>query len=168
MLNRRLGVFAAIAIVLGVSNVSTVAQAEEHDSELEIGAVFERRLGTSLTHVGPSFAIEFTPLEHWLELEVGVSRLQVEEATEWQAGVTFKKPFELSSSSELLIGLGPTWTHSNAPGEPTGAWGGEFSLDFQFYTHGRWGWFIEPSYSVGFERGSEKAVAITAGLLIGL
>ena len=156
------------AIFMCAVAASPAVHADEHDSELEIGAVLERPARGGPTNFGPSFAFEFTPIEHWLEVETGLSRIQLEGAAEWEADLTFKKPFELSPSRELLVGFGPAWTHTHAPGEPVNAWGGEFSVDFQFYTHGRWGWFIEPSYSVGFGHGTEKTVAITFGLLIGM
>jgi hypothetical protein len=50
--------------------------------------------------------------------------------------------------------------------ERTNSYGAEFSLDFQFWTGRRTGWYIEPSYEVVFNLGSEHAWGVTAGFLI--
>jgi len=156
-------------VAAGASTWSCSASAADTGPELEIGAVAERTVaGSAATHAGPSVAIEFTPIEHWLELEAAVSRLQIDGAAEWETEVAVKKPFDLSPSVELMVGLGPTWTHSGAPLEQSDSFGAELVLDLQFWRTRRWGWFIEPSYSVGFSRGSDRAVAITAGVLLGL
>jgi len=159
----------ALTLAAGAVTSSCSASAADTEAELEIGAVAERTVaGSPATHAGPSVGIEFTPIEHWLELEAAVSRFQSGGAAEWETEVAVKKPFELSPGVELMLGLGPTWTHSGAPLEQSDSFGAEFVLDLQFWRTRRWGWFIEPSYSVGFSRGSARAVAITAGVLVGL
>jgi hypothetical protein len=158
-----------LTVAAGAITSPCSASAADAEAELEIGAVTERTVsGNAATHAGPSVAIELTPTAHWLELEAAVSRFQVDGAAEWETEVAVKKPFDLSPSVELMLGLGPTWTHSGAPLERSDSFGAELVLDLQFWRTRRWGWFIEPSYSVGLSRGSDRAVAITAGVLLGL
>jgi hypothetical protein len=159
----------ALTVAASAITASCQASAADAEAELEIGTVAERSVaGNAAAHAGPSVAIEFTPIEHWLELEAAVSRLQIDGAAEWETEVAVKKPFDLSPGVELMLGLGPTWTHSGAPLEQSDSFGAELILDLQFWRTRRWGWFIEPSYSVGFSRGSDRAVAVTAGVLLSL
>ena len=168
LLNPRAATPLALSFALCAA-LARAAWASDTEAELEIGAVAERTVAANAaTHAGPSVAIEFTPIEHWLELEAAVGRFQIGGAAEWETEVAVKKPFDLSPRVELMLGLGPTWTHSGAPLEQSNSFGAELVLDLQFWRSRRWGWFIEPSYSVGFSRGSERAVAITAGVLVGL
>jgi len=167
-LNRAINLLA-LTVAASATTASCQASAADMEAELEIGAVAERTVaGNAATHAGPSVAIEFTPIEHGLELEAAVSRFQIDGAAEWETEVAVKKPFDLSPSVELMLGLGPTWTHSGAPLEQSDSFGAELVLDLQFWRTRRWGWFIEPSYSAGFSRGSDRAVAITAGVLLSL
>ncbi len=159
----------AQALVTCAAALSCSTAAADSAAELELGAVADRAVsGNPATHLGPSVAIEFTPIEHWLELEAGISRFQIEGASEWDAEFSFKKPFDVSPSFEFMIGFGPTWTHTNAPLERADSFGAELLLDPQFWRNRRWGWFIEPSYSVDFNHGSDRSVAITAGALVAL
>jgi hypothetical protein len=161
--------FLALTVAAWAFSASYPAAASDSEVELEIGPVAERTVaGNAATHAGPSFAIEFTPVEHWLELEAAVSRFRIDGVVEWETEVAVKKPFELTPSVELMLGLGPTWRHTGAPLEQSDSFGAEFVLDVQFWRTRRWGWFIEPSYGVGFSRGSDRAVAITAGVLVSL
>jgi len=142
------------------------ALAEDHAAVLEVGGAAEWDTKTWHTYLGPSLAIEVTPIERWLEVELGVNALRVSGTTEWETDLLFKKPFDLSPTIEFMAGLGPTWTHSSSPGEPPNSAGAEFALDFMFWPTRRWGWFIEPSYSVTFNHDHPKSLGFTAGLLI--
>ncbi|SHK47859.1 hypothetical protein SAMN05444159_3356 [Bradyrhizobium lablabi] len=128
---------------------------------LEIGATREWGLQDGKNSFGPSLAIEVTPIEHWLEIEAGISPLRSKEGTEWEADLVFKKPFQLSKNVEFMIGAGPQWTSS-------GSFGATGVLDFMFWVTPQYGWFVEPSFSYAFTRGHDQNLAVNVGLLIAL
>src|SRR5665213_729440 len=45
---------------------------------------------------GPTLAVEVTPIENWLELEMGVTATFRHHSTEWSTDLLFKKPWTLS------------------------------------------------------------------------
>jgi hypothetical protein len=94
---------------------------------LEIGAVGEWGLQDGKSGFGPSVAIEVTPIEHWLEIEAGISPLRSKDGTEWEADLVFKKPFQLSKNIEFMVGVGPQWSSTNALGAVA-------VLDFMFWS----------------------------------
>jgi len=128
---------------------------------LEIGAASEWGLEGGKTSVGPSVAIEVTPIEHWLEIEAGLTPLFGKGGTEWEADLVFKKPFQLSKNVEFMVGLGPQWSSTNAFGTVA-------VVDFMIWTTPQFGWFVEPSYSYAFTRGHEQNLAVNVGLLFAL
>jgi hypothetical protein len=136
----------------------------EHAAVLEFGATGEREISQSTSHVGPAVGIELEPIENWLEVELGASTYRSRNATNWELDLAFKKPFRLSSSVELMPGLGPTWTHTTQPGERPGSWGAEAVIDLFVWRSPHFGWFLEPSYGVALGNGNNKSVALTAGI----
>lgn len=128
----------------------------------------------SVTHGGPSFgptvAVEFTPIENWLELEVGVTPLFARHSTEWDTDLLFKKPWTLSKKVEFMMGVGPEWVHARTQGVTTNSASIEVAPDFMFWPSAkrRFGWYLEPSYEYNFGRGREQSLGITAGLLISI
>ena len=76
-------------------------QVEEKEREpaaiVEIGSAG----GWALTHgkpsYGPNVAVEVTPIEHWLELEAGVTPFFSRGQTEWDTDLLFKKPCTLKN-----------------------------------------------------------------------
>jgi hypothetical protein len=83
---------------------------------IEVGAAAERSLTEGQSSFGPTAAVEFTPLENWLELEAGVTPLFRRHSTEWTTDLLFKKPWMLSDRNEFMLGVGPEWIHTNACG----------------------------------------------------
>jgi hypothetical protein len=134
---------------------------DDHHAVLAIGAASEWALRDQKTSYGPSFAIEVTTIEHWLEIEASISPLRSKDGTEWEADLVFKKPFQLSKNIEFMVGVGPQWSSANA----LGAVG---VLDFMFWVTPQYGWFVEPSYSYAFTRGHDQNLAVNVGLLIAL
>jgi len=128
---------------------------------LEIGAVGEWGPRDGKSSFGPSVAIEVTPIEHWLEIEAGISPLRSKEGTEWEADLVFKKPFQLSNNVEFMIGAGPQWSSTNSLGAVA-------VVDLMFWVTPQYGWFVEPSYSYAFSRGHDQNLAVNVGLLIAL
>jgi len=157
-----------LACVLPFVLAAQDASASEHAAVLELGASVESELPLSGAHVGPSLAVETTPIEDWLELEFGVAALKSHYATEWETDILFKKPYTWSSTVEFMAGLGPTWTHTTERTGPTSTMGAEFALDFMFWPRQKWGWFLEPAYGVAFAHGHGQSVGLTFGILFGI
>jgi hypothetical protein len=134
---------------------------DRHGAVLEIGTAGEWGLKDGKTSIGPSIAIEVTPIEHWLEIEAGITPLLGKGGTEWEADLVFKKPFQLSKNVEFMVGLGPQWSSTNA-------FGAVAVLDFMIWTTPQFGWFVEPSYSYAFTRGHDQNLGVNVGLLIAL
>ena len=123
--------------------------------------------------VGADAAIEFTPIENWLEIEAGTTPLFTRHSTEWDTDLLFKKPLFrkwLSKKAEFMVGIGPEWVHTSRFGLKTNAIGAEFALDFMYWPGGKhkFGWFVEPSYDYTFGHGHEKSIGVSWGLLIAI
>jgi hypothetical protein len=73
-------------------------------------------------HPGGTFAFEVTPIEHWLELEIGFTAIRADASTEMPFDVLFKKPWRLSRQVEFMIGVGPEVVHATGPNRAT-FWG---------------------------------------------
>ena len=76
----------------------------------------------------------------------------------------FKKPFRLSSTVELMPGLGATWAHTTQLGERSSSFGAEAVVDLFFWRSKRFGWYLEPSYGTTFGNGNKKSAAVTGGV----
>ncbi len=143
---------------------------KEPTAIVEIGAA----PGWSLTGGGSSFsptvAIEFTPIENWLEIEAGVTPIFSRHATEWDTDLLFKKPWTLSKKVEFMFGVGPEWINTRKFGITTNSVGAEVALDFMFWptVKHRFGWYLEPGYDYNFGRGHEQSIGMSGGLLIAI
>ncbi len=163
-----IGVMAALLLF------EATAQAEDKEkeptAELEIGGAGEWSLPGRGFSVGPSAAIEFTPIENWLEIEVGVTPLFGGDHTEWGTELVFKKPWVLSDTTEMMFGVGPEWLHTTVGGRIVDTVGAEAVLDFQFWPwpERKFGWFLEPSYGYDFGKGHEQSLGMSVGLLIAI
>ena len=155
-------------------NVEGMAQLADKEPEpaaiLELGGAASRTLTDSTSSFGPTAAIEFTPIENWLELEAGVTPLLNRHSTEWGLDLLFKKPWRLSSKVEFMAGVGPELVHARQSGVTANSIAGEAVLDFMFWpsSRRRFGWYFEPSYEYTFGPGHERSVGISAGLLIAI
>lgn len=154
-------------------SINISAQPVDKDPEpaaiLELGGAASRDLkgGSSF---GADLAVEFTPIEKWLEIEAGTTPLFRRHSTEWDTDLLFKKPWTLSEKVEFMFGVGPEWIHTRAYGATANALGGEVVLDFMFWPSSKhhFGWFLEPAYDYSFARGHERSIGISAGLLIAI
>jgi hypothetical protein len=137
---------------------------------LEIGGAASWSLTGDGRSFGPNLAAEITPIEHWLEIEGGVTALFARHSKEWDTDLLFKKPWTLSKKAEVMFGVGPEWAHTTKFGLTSNALAGEVALDFMFWPSGRhrFGWYLEPAYDYSFAHGHEQSVGITGGLLIGI
>ena len=137
---------------------------------VELGGAAARDLKGRGSSFGGDLAVEFTPIEKWLEIEAGTTPLFRRHSTEWDTDLLFKKPWTLSEKVEFMFGVGPEWIHTRAYGVTTNSLGGEVVLDFMFWPSSkhRFGWFLEPGYEYSFARGHERSIGISGGLLIAI
>ena len=155
-----------------VSALEAFAQSPQKDpvAILEFGGAASVNLKDGTSSYGPSFAVECTPIEDWLEIEAGTTPFFRARSTEWDTDAIFKKPWTLSREAELMAGIGPEWVHTNEPGAKPNSIAGEAALDLMFWPGGkhRFGWYIEPSYDYNFMRGHEQSISVSGGFLIAL
>ena len=120
---------------------------------VELGGAAERSLTEGNSSFGPTVAVEFTPIENWLELEAGVTPLFRRHSTEWSTDLLFKK-----------------WIHTNAYGKKRNSAGIEVAPDFMFWPSRKhkFGWYLEPSYDYKFGPGHEHSLGVSGGLLISI
>ena len=156
------GLTAAILLLAGG------AQAEDKEPSLgfEMAGVGSWGLQHGGSSFGPGVALEYTIIEHWLEIEGGFSPQFSKDQAELDTGFVFKKPFELSKSFEILIGTGPTWVHKVA----TDSIAEEAIVEFKYFP-----WperhvaiFVEPGYFYDFGKGHEQSLGVTVGLYVGI
>jgi hypothetical protein len=146
-------------------------QAEERDhvAVIEIGGAGDWGLTGGPASLGGTVAAEVTPIEHWLELESGVTAFGTNGRRDVSADLLFKKPFPVSSGVELMAGAGPELSWKLRGAGPARSLAAELALDFMFWPRKNIGWYVEPSYSfTGFGARSDRSLGVTAGLLIGL
>lgn len=159
----------ALLIVLIALCGSAFAQSEAEPSAIvELGAAAARNFRDDSSSFGPAVAIEVTPIENWLEIEVGVAPLFRRHATEWDTDLLFKKPWTLSKKAEFMVGVGPEWIRTTQYGMTPNSVSGEAALDFMYWPSAkhRFGWYIEPGYEYNFGRGHEQSFDVSGGLLI--
>jgi hypothetical protein len=163
-------------LLVGLLLCCTSAFAQSPDKEpkevavVELGGAAERSLTEGSSSFGPTVAVEFTPIEHWLELEAGVTPLFRRHSTEWSTDLLFKKPWTISPKFEFMLGVGPEWIHTNAYGKKMNSAGLEVAPDFMFWPSKkhRLGWYLEPSYDYKFGPGHEHSLGVSGGLLISI
>jgi hypothetical protein len=143
---------------------------KEPAAVVELGVAPGWNLKDGGSGVGPTVAVEITPIENWLELEAGVTPSFARHSTEWDTDLLFKKPWTLSRKVEFMFGVGPVWVHTNQFSLARNTVGGEAVLDFMFWPSrkSRFGWYIEPGYTYNFGRGHEQSMGVSGGLLIAI
>jgi hypothetical protein len=136
----------------------------------EFGGAASRDLRGSGQSFGYSVAVEMTPIEDWLELELGISPTFGNHTRERDIDLLVKKPWTFSSKLEFMFGVGMAWTHASADGAVTNTANGEVALDFMFWPSARhrFGWYLEPAYEYGFGQVHQQSVGMSAGLLIAI
>jgi len=158
------------SLLLSVGNAAAQAVEKEHVAVLELGGGAFWNVKDGSSSFGPSVAVEVTPIENWLELEVGATALFRRHSTEWGTDLVFKKPWDLSPKVEFMLGLGPEWVHAKQYGVTTNSISIQAVADFMFWRSAkrRFGWYVEPTYEYNFGRGREHSLGITGGLLIAI
>jgi hypothetical protein len=148
------------------------AQSEDKDPAaiVELGGATSWNVKGGAATFGPDFAVEFTPIENWLEIEAGTTPFITHNSTEWDTDLLFKKPWTISRRAEFMLGVGPEWVHTRENGTVTNSVAGEIAGDFMFWPTGkhRFGWYLEPAYDYNFGRGHEQSIGMSGGLLIAI
>src|SRR4051794_4550897 len=118
---------AGIAATVLLSQMAYAAEEKEPLAVVMLGVAGEGSLSDRAFSRGPAAAVEFSAIKDWMEIEVGGAKLFRRGHSEWEAEVVFRKPFSLSDTAEMMLGLGPMWTQSK--GE-SGKIGTTFVADF--------------------------------------
>jgi hypothetical protein len=162
----------AVAILIFLCAGSACAQPADKEpaAVVEVGGSASWNLTNRGWSFSPTVAVEVTPIENWLELEMGVTPTFRHRSTEWDTDLLFKKPWTLSRKAELMFGIGPEWIHTRGGGITTNSMAGEAALDFMFWPSAkhRFGWYLEPGYENSFGRGHERSLGVSGGLLIAI
>jgi hypothetical protein len=161
--------FAVCVLIFGGTPLFGQAERADHTAVVEVGAAGDWGLTGGPASFGGTLAVEVTPIEHWLELEAGITGLAWNGRRELSTDLVFKKPFQLSPTVEFMTGLGPelSWDFTK-PTHPRSL-AAEFVVDFMFWVTQNVGWYAEPSYSLtGLHPTSNRAVGLTAGLIVGV
>ena len=137
---------------------------------LEIGAAPGWSITDPGSSLGPTVAVEFTPIKNWLELEMGITPSFGRHSTEWGTDLLLKKPWDLTPKIEFMAGIGPEWIRTRSYGVTKSSLAAEAILDFMFWMTAkhRFGWYLEPAYDYSFASGHERSAGIAVGLLIGI
>ena len=158
----------AFASSMHGTTVNAKESADDRSLILLVGPAAEKSLVDGSMAYGTSLAIEFTAIEHQLEIEVGAQYLSTSNPKELSTQIIFKKPLELAQDVELGLGLGPaTWRKTSSPNNSLQL-GVAFVADFMFWTTKKVGWYISPSYTHGIGGHAEKSLGISAGLLFSM
>lgn len=167
---RRVGAFVAFLLFCSGSVFGQTDAEKEPIAIVEIGGAPNWNVTGEAASLSPTVAVETTPIEKWLELELGTTPTFSHHSTEWDTDLLFKKPWTLSKKVEFMFGVGPVWIHARDNHITTNSVGGEVALDFMFWpTAGRrFGWYLEPGYQRNFGGNREQSIGISAGLLIAI
>jgi hypothetical protein len=151
-------------------SVSAQTAEKEPVAILEVGAAAGRSISDGTWNYGPSVSVEVTPIEHWLELEAGVTPLFTRRSAEVDTDLLFKKPWDISRKLEFMAGIGPEWVYRRQNGVSSNGIAGEAALDFMIWPARKhnFGVYFEPAYDRSFSAGHEQSVGITGGLLIAM
>ncbi len=164
------GLILCLALCSGIA----LAQAAEADKEsaaiVEIGGATSWNVNGGAATFAPDLAVEFTPIENRLELEIGTTPFFTSNSTEWDTDLLFKKPWTISRKMEFMLGVGPEWVHTRENGLTTNSISAEVAGDFMFWParKHRFGWYLEPAYDFNFGHGHNQSIGMSAGLLIAI
>jgi hypothetical protein len=136
----------------------------------EIGGASSTDIKTGKSSFGYSLSVEATPIEDWLEVEIGVSPTYAAHYRETDVDFLLKKPWTFSSRLEFMLGIGPEWGHSTDFGITSNSWSGEIALDFMYWPFKKrqFGIYAEPAFAYGFNAAHDQSAGISAGLLINI
>ena len=146
------------------------AEEKEPIAITEWGGSFNGSLSHSPNSYGPSVAVEFTPVEKWLEIECGFAPAFGKQNRQNEFDVLFKKPWTLSRKLELMLGAGLYWEKQTGLPLKNSTLGAECAMDWMYwpFRHRRFGFYVEPAYQFGFAKEPDPSIGVSAGLLVSI
>ena len=139
----------------------------DYRAVLEVGGAGEvARRGGGASR-GVTIAMETTPVEHWLELESGVTQMWNGPSRELSVDLLFKKPWQWTRSVEFMAGFGPQVAWASGGADHATSVSTEVIADFMFWGRSNVGWYLEPGFTTSGFHG-EQSFGVSAGLIIGL
>ncbi|MGA7328903.1 MAG: hypothetical protein WBX25_31560 [Rhodomicrobium sp.] len=165
-MNKCIGIIAVMLLL----TPKALAEDKEPSFVVEMGGAGEWGLQHGDSSFGPDVGLEYTVIEHWLEIEVGVMPLFSNGQADIDTELLFKKPFDLTDRLEFLIGAGPEWIHRTNGSKPADSIAGEVAVEFVYaaWPERHVGLFVEPAYTYDFGKGHEQSITVTGGLHIGI
>jgi hypothetical protein len=167
----RLLLISALVVLLNTTLMPVVNAEEsmgEHSFILLVGPAMDKSTTDGANAYGTSLAIEFTAIEHQLEIEVGTQYLSTTNPKQLGAQIIFKKPFELARDVELGVGLGPAIWRKTSSSSNNLQSGIAFVADFMFWPTKKVGWYLSPGYTYGTSPGAERSAGVSVGLLFSM
>lgn len=162
---RRFALMGALIIIPHYAMCQETSGNEDRTIVLQLGPTIERNLNNKTSSSGGTMAVEFTPIEDVLEIEVGATVLRSAGQRELGGEILFKKPYSLSPTTEFMIGIGPQvgWKYQ---GTDTGtSFGIAFALDLMFWPAKSIGWYIGPEFGYGIGKNSgERSIGASIGI----
>ena len=160
-----------VVLVAAVASAPTPSRAatssgSEHRFVAGAGSAVEATGGAAVNFGGSAF-LEWTAVEEWLELELGIGLLRAEGGVELPVGLLLKKPFRLSRRAEVMLGLGPELVAYRRTPHDGNFVALEGAVDVMVWPTPRVGFSIEPSYEWTARGGGERSFAGTAGIIFG-
>lgn len=138
----------------------------EHAILVGVGGAVELELADRSLHPGTNLMVEWDAIENWLELEVSASVLTADRGVAVPIDVIIKKPFRVTRTFEIMIGVGPEVVQ--VTGIKNGTYvGGQAALDLMFWPYRRFGLWVEPTYDLVFYAGISHGIGCTGGLMVG-
>jgi hypothetical protein len=164
-----------IALAIVILSFPLAAQAQEKDddgddaneppTQLEIGPEFEVPFHGEHPGYGGSITIQVTPIPNWLEFEFGVGALASSGNTELEAEFMFEKPFQITSTIEFMIEVGPGVSRSTEADEGGTLLNIETETGFFIWPNKNLGWYASMGWSDALKNGAQS-ISADAGVLI--
>jgi len=169
MLFRCIAVAALIAGSPAMAHAQTSAAPpteRDHAVVFELGWAGDWSPDDGVHAGGGTVAFEVTPIERWLEIEVGATVIRSHLSTETSVDLLLKKPWTISRKVEFMAGIGPELIHAtDADGTHVGV---SVIADLMVWPKRNVGWYLEPGYEEAFPAaGVRRGFGFAAGLLIG-
>jgi hypothetical protein len=166
---RKLAVLGVLVVVPHYAMCQEAAETEDHSIVLQVGPAVERNLSNKTSNSGSTIAVEFTPIEDVLEIEVGATSLNSAGQRELGGEVLFKKPYHLSSTTEIMIGVGPQIGRKYQGVDTGTSFGVAFALDLMFWPTKNIGWYLSPEYGYGVGKSNgERSIGASVGIEFGM
>ncbi len=166
---RKLVVIAVLVVAPHRAMCQEAADNEDHSVVLQLGPAVERNLNNKTSGSGGTMAVEFTPIEDVLEIEIGTSVLSSSGGRELGGEIMFKKPYHLSPTSEIMIGIGPQVGRKYQDANAGTSFGVTFAFDLMFWPTKDIGWYINPEYGYGIGKSNgERSIGASIGIAFGL